>query len=648
MKRTFLIPIFLIAQFILVNPGAAGAAVVASWKNFYGMTWRGTSQENATYAKQMGYDYIGVGGKLDAKNYKNLGSLANGLNFYTDSPPNVSIPQFGYSIEINTTVSYAGDQKNFYLSNMCLKDTNNIFPYNTVAGDSGSFASGWWREGGNRFSIRWNLQKNSTIDAVIDAYISVIQASEGVNFKYAGYIVDVLRLTGDFNSYRNTGSYNTAITLNNNTCAGGPYDYATYSDGSAEFWKRLKQKVKGLYSNSKWIVEPTQLYSTSTLNEYIYHISLRDDTAELKPDLIVAEFGTTDFANPNHPLFQADMNVTADMLGLTQNNVVGEVENRLYAASAGSSGSWFDWYGRFGGSGNMPDFQSITAVYPRLKLIRVIPNWDNLNGIAINATSRVWNNSTTDPVYNSYDSNGYQQSHIDGNVMYSRQPNTGKLFAVFLTTNGVITLKAGEAVTSMQNTDGYFIEAGDAASDLTVTDTPNGKEIALNSTVTIPIDSTNGQVKGAGYILTVTYSSPPVITSALSAAGMIGTALSYQITADNSPTSFSAAGLPAGLSVSSGTGLISGTPATIGISSVTISAANASGTGSASLALSVYSACDLNRDWASNVADVQLQVNQALGVAACASDLNRDGLCNVVDVQRVVNVGLGEQCVLGP
>ncbi|HAZ09309.1 MAG TPA: hypothetical protein DCZ01_12510 [Elusimicrobia bacterium] len=124
--------------------------------------------------------------------------------------------------------------------------------------------------------------------------------------------------------------------------------------------------------------------------------------------------------------------------------------------------------------------------------------------------------------------------------------------------------------------------------------------------------------------------------------------LSYQITAANSPTSFNAAGLPAALAVSTATGLIAGTPATAGTSSVTISAANSSGTGSAGLSLSVYSACDLNRDWATNVVDVQLQVNQALGVTACTSDLNRDGVCNVIDVQRVVNVGLGGQCLRGP
>ncbi len=57
------------------------------------------------------------------------------------------------------------------------------------------------------------------------------------------------------------------------------------------------------------------------------------------------------------------------------------------------------------------------------------------------------------------------------------------------------------------------------------------------------------------------------------------------------------------------------------------------------------SPCDLNQDGTVNVADVQREVTQALGVTSCTSDLNKDGVCNVVDVQRVVVAALGGQCV---
>jgi len=58
--------------------------------------------------------------------------------------------------------------------------------------------------------------------------------------------------------------------------------------------------------------------------------------------------------------------------------------------------------------------------------------------------------------------------------------------------------------------------------------------------------------------------TPPGITSALSATGTYGAAFNYRITGSNIPTSFNATGLPAGLSVTPLTGVISGTPGQTG------------------------------------------------------------------------------------
>ncbi|MFZ9088698.1 MAG: putative Ig domain-containing protein, partial [Planctomycetaceae bacterium] len=60
-----------------------------------------------------------------------------------------------------------------------------------------------------------------------------------------------------------------------------------------------------------------------------------------------------------------------------------------------------------------------------------------------------------------------------------------------------------------------------------------------------------------------------------------------EITASNSPSSFSATGLPAGLSVNSSTGLIGGSPAAAGTSNVTILATNEAGSGNATLVLTI-------------------------------------------------------------
>jgi hypothetical protein len=78
----------------------------------------------------------------------------------------------------------------------------------------------------------------------------------------------------------------------------------------------------------------------------------------------------------------------------------------------------------------------------------------------------------------------------------------------------------------------------------------------------------------------------PVISSATSAQAKVGTPFSYSIVASNSPTSYAATPLPAGLTVDA-SGNISGTPTEAGTTNVALSATNAAGTGSAGLMLMV-------------------------------------------------------------
>lgn len=219
----------------------------------------------------------------------------------------------------------------------------------------------------------------------------------------------------------------------------------------------------------------------------------------------------------------------------------------------------------------------------------------------------------------------------------------------------------------------YQITATNSPTGFGASGLPTGLSISTSSgvisgaptgagTFSVTISAINSGGTGTAVLnLTVTPPPPPpapVITSSLSVAGTQGTAFSYRITATNTPTGFGATNLPPGLSVVTSTGVISGTPSASGNYTPGISAVNAGGTGSASLALTILASppppppptltCDLNHDGVVNILDVQLMTNQVLGLVGCNNDLTQNGSCDMPDITRVVIAAQGGACKIGP
>lgn len=117
---------------------------------------------------------------------------------------------------------------------------------------------------------------------------------------------------------------------------------------------------------------------------------------------------------------------------------------------------------------------------------------------------------------------------------------------------------------------------------------------AVNSDTSLSVSASytlGGVSRSASQNVTITnvlQPVAPVITSANTANGNWGQAFSYQITASSLPLSYNVTGtLPTGVTVNTGTGLISGTPTQTGVFPVTINAINATGTGSQALTITI-------------------------------------------------------------
>ena len=165
---------------------------------------------------------------------------------------------------------------------------------------------------------------------------------------------------------------------------------------------------------------------------------------------------------------------------------------------------------------------------------------------------------------------------------------------------------SADDLTAFKNTDGSvaIVALNTAQTADPVTFSLSGTGTASGATVTPYVTSTSSDtaaqatipVSGGAFTATiparslVTYDIPAGSTSAGNAvtvtnpgnqAGATGTAASVQIHASDSAAgqtlSYSAAGLPAGLSINSSTGLISGTPTAGGTSTVTVTVRDATG-----------------------------------------------------------------------
>jgi len=163
-------------------------------------------------------------------------------------------------------------------------------------------------------------QQQKVISSTID---SVLNFARKIEFKYPKFHFgdlawDVPNPTGDFwDTIQPSGKQ---ITLSYWT--GGDFDfknplvkhdYTTYSEGHIQFYKQIYSKIRQLYPNARFIMEPYNIF-----DQWINLIKDRPDAKMVMPDLLSQESPGTEFVNDNR-IF-ADSLITKDRVASTTPN----------------------------------------------------------------------------------------------------------------------------------------------------------------------------------------------------------------------------------------------------------------------------------------------------------------------------------------
>ncbi len=490
---TIMKPIRLVAgafAFWIVFSAATWAGLPESEqvKHFYGVCWRGTPEMNMRAAQALGYKYIYFV-RLTPKQAAR--PEAKGLRFFLETPQHLWTPTLPIKLDKSELKQLRTRWPRLFASypkiSQWFKDEwfdelkeyrpdvwraykeeyEAIFPWcSRTAEFPRNIAVGW--VGSNLIGHPLlDFQQKAVQDLLIQTTVRHARVCDNPDndFLFAGCAWDVpdkweeyrlmkrspkrmaqqRPIPGGKNDSNASAVWHPGIT----------HDYATFREGVFTFYVRLKQALQKQFPGRKIYI----MYEPWTPSKWVSQLqdsSLSEhDKRFIAGDLLFAESPSLAFLeDPELERITAAGWHSKGDLGSTTPNLGNDYGQHLDHLSAlATQGSWFNSFGRF------DDAATSVATRPQeLVVARLIPNWDNLN--AVRLRDRSWDAETR--VYRS------PTSYADQNVLYSRQPGTGKIFVVFRSANGRVRLHPGETVTDIRRTNELFEPVDNGADDLRV------------------------------------------------------------------------------------------------------------------------------------------------------------------------------------
>jgi hypothetical protein len=491
LKLSVWLIIFLIISLVGAAPEIKNSGVNVTmdsdFRNYFGIMWTGDACENLAYAKTMGYDYVMYQTSME----KCSATLKQNMHFYFEAPDADALSS-AYTWQIDITKNYTQAQIVAY---------NLVFVWKGNATEDTPFpqnlATGWWFTNVT-FRPIIDFQQQKLIDFAINHSLAKVQRLENksIGWLFGGWSWDVPDLKGDWWTARQSGYTGTNWSCYGIPCngkivnlaywnpdgvqsgalhAGVTQEYATYPDGFAAFHKQLYVATELVYSDFKLYYQPYNIY-----NDYIRLMQNRSDVLEFLPPNQVILCQESGDSLSNDIAFMTDSRIYASGL-ITKDYVCSDTcdthnltRNLAIVGNAAINGGWTSFFGRWGGTDGTPSYKRVYEVPDGLKLIRVIPNWDNIAKIPL--LSRSW-----DFVNNIYWS---PNSYADLNIIAARHPDTKEIFLVFLDNSESIGISG---ISEIWSTNGTFQKVVRADSDFSY----NGVYLTL-------LDSAN---EGKGYVI---------------------------------------------------------------------------------------------------------------------------------------------------